>query len=49
MKSTTSPLHTASPTASDVFAWFGTGQIVALDMRGGVVWSKHLGEEVLAV
>jgi len=28
-----------------VFAWFGTGQIVALDMRGGVVWSKHLGEE----
>ena len=32
-----------------VFAWFGTGQLVALDMRGGVVWSKHLGEEVLAV
>ena len=28
-----------------LFAWFGTGQIVALDMRGGVVWSKHLGEE----
>ena len=28
-----------------VFAWFGTGQLVALDMRGGVVWSKHLGEE----
>ena len=28
-----------------VFAWFGTGQIVALDMRGRLVWSKHLGEE----
>jgi outer membrane protein assembly factor BamB len=28
-----------------VFAWFGTGQLVALDMRGGLVWSKHLGEE----
>jgi outer membrane protein assembly factor BamB len=28
-----------------VFAWFGTGQIVVLDMRGGVVWAKHLGED----
>ena len=28
-----------------LFAWFGTGQIVALDMRGGVVWEKHLGQE----
>jgi outer membrane protein assembly factor BamB len=28
-----------------VFAWFGTGQLVALDMRGRPVWSKHLGEE----
>jgi outer membrane protein assembly factor BamB len=39
----------ATPTAvtsgEHLFAWFGTGQIVALDMRGGVVWSKHLGEE----
>ena len=39
----------ATPTAvtdgERVFAWFGTGQLVALDMRGGVVWSKHLGEE----
>ena len=39
----------ATPTAVTngelLFAWFGTGQIVALDMRGGVVWSKHLGEE----
>jgi outer membrane protein assembly factor BamB len=28
-----------------VFAWFGTGQLVALDMRGRVAWSKHLGDE----
>ena len=28
-----------------VFAWFGTGQIVVLDMRGRVVWAKHLGED----
>jgi outer membrane protein assembly factor BamB len=28
-----------------LFAWFGTGQLVALDMRGRAVWSKHLGEE----
>lgn len=28
-----------------LFAWFGTGQIEALDMRGRVVWTKHLGEE----
>jgi outer membrane protein assembly factor BamB len=39
----------ATPTAVTngelLFAWFGTGQIVALDLGGGVVWSKHLGEE----
>jgi outer membrane protein assembly factor BamB len=39
----------ATPTAvtngEHLFAWFGTGQIVALDLRGAVVWSKHLGEE----
>jgi outer membrane protein assembly factor BamB len=39
----------ATPTSvtngEHVFAWFGTGQLVALDMRGQVVWSKHLGEE----
>jgi len=28
-----------------VFAWFGTGQIVALDMQGNLVWSRHLGRE----
>jgi outer membrane protein assembly factor BamB len=39
----------ATPTAvtdgEHVFAWFGTGQIVALDMRGRVIWSRHLGAE----
>ena len=28
-----------------VYAWFGNGQIVALDMDGRVVWSRHLGTE----
>jgi outer membrane protein assembly factor BamB len=28
-----------------VYAWFGTGQIVALDMTGKLVWSRHLGKE----
>jgi outer membrane protein assembly factor BamB len=28
-----------------VYAWFGTGQIVALDMNGKVVWGRHLGKE----
>jgi outer membrane protein assembly factor BamB len=28
-----------------VFAWFGTGQIVALDFKGQLVWSRHLGTE----
>ena len=29
-----------------VYAWFGTGQIVALDMDGKVVWARHLGKEI---
>ena len=28
-----------------VFAWFGNGQIVALDINGRLVWSRHLGTE----
>ena len=28
-----------------LFAWFGTGQIAALDMRGRGVWAKHLGQD----
>lgn len=39
----------ATPTiATDgerLFAWFGTGQLVALDLRGRPIWSKHLGRE----
>jgi outer membrane protein assembly factor BamB len=29
-----------------VFAWFGTGQIVALDKAGKLVWRRHLGQEI---
>jgi outer membrane protein assembly factor BamB len=29
-----------------VYAWFATGQIVALDMNGRPVWERHLGREV---
>jgi outer membrane protein assembly factor BamB len=29
-----------------VFAWFGTGQIVALDSSGKPVWQRHLGKEI---
>jgi outer membrane protein assembly factor BamB len=39
----------ATPTpvtdGKQVFAWFGTGQVVALDMNGTRVWARHLGEE----
>jgi outer membrane protein assembly factor BamB len=28
-----------------IYAWFGTGQITALDMNGKVVWARHLGKE----
>jgi outer membrane protein assembly factor BamB len=28
-----------------VYAWFGNGQLVALDMDGRLVWSRHLGLE----
>ncbi|HET9261687.1 MAG TPA: PQQ-binding-like beta-propeller repeat protein [Vicinamibacterales bacterium] len=29
-----------------VFAWFGTGQIVALNRDGKLVWVRHLGKEI---
>jgi outer membrane protein assembly factor BamB len=29
-----------------VYAWFGTGQLVALDMAGKRVWQRHLGKEI---
>ncbi len=28
-----------------VYAWFGTGQMVALDLKGKLVWQKHLAKE----
>ena len=40
-------LSTASPVTDGerVYAWFGTGQIVALDMDGQLVWERNLGAE----
>jgi hypothetical protein len=40
-------LATPTPVSAGqrLFAWFGNGQIVALDMGGRVVWSRHLGIE----
>ena len=40
-------LASASPVTDGerVYAWFGTGQIVALDVNGKPLWSKHLGQE----
>lgn len=29
-----------------VYAWFATGQIVALDRTGTLVWQRHLGQEI---
>jgi outer membrane protein assembly factor BamB len=41
-------LTTPSPTTdgSLVFAWFGTGQLVALTVDGQPVWQRHLGREI---
>jgi outer membrane protein assembly factor BamB len=40
-------LATPSPVTdgSLVFAWFGTGQVAALDRTGAIVWQRHLGQE----
>ena len=40
-------LATPSPVTDGtlVYAWFGTGQIVALDRGGAVVWQRHLATE----
>ena len=40
-------LATPSPVTDGerVYAWFGTGQIAALDMTGKIVWQRHLGTE----
>jgi len=31
---------------SHVYAWFGNGQLVALDVEGKLVWQRHLGREL---
>ncbi|HYP06564.1 MAG TPA: PQQ-binding-like beta-propeller repeat protein [Bryobacteraceae bacterium] len=28
-----------------IYAWFGNGQIIALDMQGKELWKRHLGQE----
>jgi len=28
-----------------IYAWFGTGQLLALDMNGKLAWSRHIGKE----
>lgn len=40
-------LATPSPVSDGtlVYAWFGTGQLVALDRGGAVVWQRHLATE----
>ena len=39
----------ASPSATSdgerVYAWFATGQLVALDVRGELVWERHLASD----
>ena len=40
-------LASASPVTDGerLYAWFGTGQLVALGINGKPLWSKHLGQE----
>ena len=40
-------LATPSPVTDGklVYAWFGTGQVVALDMNGKLAWKRNLGAE----
>jgi len=40
-------LASSSPVADSerVYAWFGTGQVAAIDTSGTLVWKKHLGAE----
>jgi outer membrane protein assembly factor BamB len=41
-------LATPSPVSdgSMIVAWFGTGQLVALDLAGKPLWLRHLGREI---
>lgn len=40
-------LATPSPVTDGerIYAWFGTGQIVALDVAGKPAWTRHIGQE----
>jgi outer membrane protein assembly factor BamB len=40
-------LATPTPTTDGklVYAWFGNGQLLALDMEGRLIWSRHLAKE----
>src|SRR5262245_8679334 len=40
-------LATPSPVTdgTHVYAWFGTGQLVALDRSGAIVWQRHLASD----
>ena len=31
---------------TSIYAWFATGQIIALDMSGRRIWERHLGKEI---
>ena len=52
-KGTLSPVHDKHNLASPspvtdgelIYAWFGTGQLLAIDMDGQLVWQRHIGEE----
>lgn len=37
---------TATTDGALIYAWFGTGQLVALDFQGKVAWARHLGRDV---
>ncbi len=41
-------LSSSSPVTDGeaVFAWFGTGQLVALNRDGTIKWQRHLGKEI---
>ena len=40
-------LASPSPVVDEeaIYAWFGTGQLVALSLEGQLLWQRHLGEE----
>ena len=42
---TTSPPPRVVTDGARLFAWFGTGQLVALDLDGRELWSRHLGRD----